>query len=452
MTNTGSRREEASRLDRRHLRRVLSSAAIGQFVEWYDFVIYAYSATVLATLFFPNEDRLASLLATFAVYAVGFVMRPVGAIVFGHLGDRIGRRNVLAAVILLMGAATFGIGILPTYDQIGITAAFLLVLCRLLQGMSAGAETTGANALVAEHSPKQRRGMYVAFTYAFANLPAVFASLLVLSLTSLMGDEIYNDWGWRIPFLLGGVIALVGLYIRRRVSESPEFEAQRKAAPEETKRSIPLFSAIRENFRAVVFAFVLAALSSLGFYTLTGYFTTYLQESVRVDPSVAFLSNAVALLLAFISMPIAGAVSDRIGRKPVLVTGALLSAVIAVPAYMLASNGTAPGAIAGQALLGISLAVFFGPFGVAFIELFPVKNRFSGAGFGYNIAYVLFGGTAPYVSTWLVGATDNLLAPAFYMVVIAGLVGIISFALPKPQVDEEAIPSVPEREHGPATE
>ncbi len=158
----------------------------------------------------------------------------------------------------------------------------------------------------------------------------------------------------------------------------------------------------------------------------------------------------MALLLAFIAMPVAGAISDRVGRKPVLVVGALLSAAIAVPAYMLASNGTAAGAIAGQALLGLALAVYFGPFGVAFVELFPVKNRFSGAGFGYNIAYVVFGGTAPYVSTWLVGATDNLLAPAFYMVVIAAAVGFICLALPKPQIDEDAISSAPGSESGPA--
>lgn len=428
--NTGTTKESKS-----HLRRVLGSAAIGQFVEWYDFVVYAYSASVIATLFFPSEDRLASLLATFAVYAVGFIMRPIGGIVFGHLGDRVGRRNVLSLVIILMGAATLGIGLLPTYGQIGVIATVLLVVCRLVQGMSAGAETTGSNTLVAEHSPDNRRGFYVAFTYAFANLPAVFASLLVLLLSTALTQDSYESWGWRIPFILGGVFALVGLYIRSRVQESPEFEAAKEEEQHAgtTKRHrIPLWSAIRENPKALFFAFALAALSSLGFYTLTGYFTTYLNESVQIDSSVAFASNAVAMALAFIMMPLAGLVSDRVGRKRVLVVGAFLSAAVAVPAYMLASSGSAIGAVAGQSILAISLSIFFGPFGVAFIELFPVKNRFSGAGLGYNIAYVIFGGTAPYVSTWLVGSTGNLLAPAYYMVAVAGVVGLIALALPRP--------------------
>ncbi|MGO1545508.1 MAG: MFS transporter [Gulosibacter sp.] len=444
MTPRSEGRDEATKSRKSHLRRVLSSAAIGQFVEWYDFVVYAYSASVIATLFFPSDDRLASLLATFAVYAVGFVMRPIGGIVFGHLGDVVGRRNVLALVIILMGAATLGIGILPTYGQIGVFATLLLVLCRLVQGLSAGAETTGSNTLVAEHSPAGRKGFFVAFTYAFANLPAVFASLLVLLLTSVLSAENYEAWGWRIPFILGGVFALVGLYIRSRVQESPEFEAAKEAekssAPSERRR-LPLWSAIRENPRALFFAFALAALSSLGFYTLTGYFTSYLNEAVQIDSSISFTSNAIAMMIAFIAMPIAGLVSDRIGRKPMLVGGAALSALLAVPAYMLASSGTAFGAIAGQSILALALSIFFGPFGVAFIELFPVKNRFSGAGLGYNLAYVLFGGTAPYVSTWLVGTTGSLLAPAFYMVAIAGVVALVALALPKPapQASESTI-------------
>ncbi|WP_440711765.1 MFS transporter [Herbiconiux sp. YIM B11900] len=420
---------------RTQLRRVLASAAIGQFVEWYDFVIYAYSASIIATLFFPAEDRIASLLAVFAVYAAGFVMRPLGAIIFGHFGDTVGRRNVLAVIILVMGASTAAIGLLPTYGQVGVIATVLLVVCRLAQGLSAGAETTGSNTLVAEHSPANRRGLTVAFTLAFSTVPAVFASLLILLLTSVMDDDTFMQWGWRIPFLLGGAFALVGLYIRRRVNESPAFAELALTNTDVStpkKRAFPLWSAIRESPRPIFFAFALASLSSLGFYTLTGYFPTYLSETVHIDQSTSLLSNAVALLAAFIAMPFTGLLSDRWGRKPMLILGAALSAAAALPAYLLASSGTAFGAVAGQTLLALAISVFFGPFGVAFIELFPVKNRISGAGLGYNAGYVLFGGTAPYVSTWLVQATGNLLAPAFYMLAVAALVALVCIILPKP--------------------
>ncbi len=427
--------------DRPQLKRVLGSAAIGQFVEWYDFVVYAYTATVLAGLFFPAEDRVASLLATFAVYAVGFVMRPLGAIFFGHLGDRIGRRNVLSTVILLMGAATAGIGLLPTYAQIGVLAPVLLVVCRLVQGASAGAETTGANSFVAEFSPTGKRGLYVAFTYAFANLPAVFAALFVLVLTNAMGPETFGAWGWRIPFLLGGVLALVGLYIRLRVDETPTFKATK--AQDKVER-FPLLAALRDHPKQIFFAFVLAALSSLGFYTLTGYFVTYLQESVGLDANASLISNSIAMALAFVTMIVAGGLSDRVGRKKMLIIGALASAVVAFPAYMLASTGSLLTAILGQGLLAIALCIFFGPFGVAFLEIFPPKVRFSGAGFGYNLAYVVFGGTAPYVSLWLVDRSGSLLAPAAYMAVVALAVMVVSFFLPEgrkisdPQVEASA--------------
>jgi len=412
---------------KKSLRRVLGSAAIGQFVEWYDFVIYAYTASVIATLFFPTEDRVASLLATFAVYAVGFIMRPLGGIILGHFGDKVGRRSVLAAVILLMGASTAAIGLLPTYEQIGVLAPILLVLCRLIQGASAGAETAGSNSLVAEHSPRNRRGFFVSFTYAFANLPAVFAALLVLLLTNTMGDETYTSWGWRIPFLLGGVFALVGLYIRMKVDETPEFEATRKA---NQVVKFPLVQALREHPKQIFLAFALASLSGMGFYTLTGYFATYLKETVGLSANDALVSNSIALVAAFVVMPIAGWASDKVGRRPMIIAGAAASAVAAVPAYTLASSGSLITAILGQTLLAVALSIFFGPFGVAFLEIFPSRVRFSGGAFGYNAAYVLFGGTAPFVGIWLVAVTGNVIAPAYYMAFMAIAVTIVAFQLP----------------------
>lgn len=409
-------------------RRVVVSAAIGQFVEWYDFVVYAYTASVVATLFFPAEDRVASLLATFAVYAIGFVMRPVGGVVFGHLGDKLGRRGVLAVIILMMGGSTMLIGVLPTYGQIGLLAPILLVGCRLLQGISAGGEAMGSNALVAEHAPPHRRGLYVGFTYSFANLPAVFAGLFVLMLTNVLTADAFESWGWRVPYLLGGVISLVGLYIRSKVDESPAFKATR--ASERVSKS-PARVVLREQRRPLGFAFAMAALSGLGFYSLTGYFATYLKESVGLDANDSLISNSVAITVAFIVMPLAGWLSDRFGRRPMMVAGAALSAVAAMPAYLLASVGSLATAVAGQTLLAIALATFFGPVGIVFLELFPTRTRYSGAAIGYNAAYVVFGGTAPLLGTWLVDVSGSLLAPAVYLAVLSAAVFAVALRLPE---------------------
>jgi len=446
MTSSGTAIATAPAAGRR---RVVISAAIGQFVEWYDFVVYAYVASVVATLFFPAEDRIASLLATFAVYAVGFVMRPVGGMLFGHLGDRLGRRGVLAAVILLMGGSTAAVGLLPTYQQIGIAAPILLVACRLLQGLSAGGEAMGSNALVAEHAPEHRRGMYVGFTYSFANLPAVFAALFVSLLSTVLTTDAFQSYGWRIPFFIGGVLSLVGLYIRRRVDESPAFEATRAAGK---VAKTPLMTVLREHSRPLGYAFAMAALSGLGFYSLSSYFATYLKEAVGLSYNQSLLSNGLAMLVAFIVMPLAGLLSDRIGRRRVLVVGAALSAVAALPAFLLAGSGSLAGALAGQSLFAVALGTFFGPVGVVFLELFPTNTRYSGAALGYNAAYVVFGGTAPLVGTWLVSASGSLLAPAVYMAAVAVVVLLVALRIPETfrrslldaeLADSAAVPSFP---------
>ncbi|MDQ0029940.1 MFS transporter [Arthrobacter bambusae] len=426
MTTTTSNQKDSTKAG--SLRRVVSSAAVGQFVEWYDFVVYAYTATVLAKLFFPTQDPVAGLLSTFAVYAVGFVMRPVGGILFGHHGDKKGRRNVLSAVILIMGLATVGIGLLPAYSVIGLAAPILLVTCRLVQGLSAGAEAMGSNALVAEHAPATRRGFFVGLSYTFANLPAIFAALLILGLTNTLGSPAYGDWGWRIPFLIGGLISFFGLYIRRRVDESPEFE---QASSRDEILKAPAVSVMRHHRKALLFTFVVAALAGLGFYTLTGYFVTFLTTTVKLSSNDALLSNSIAVLIAAVATPIAGAWSDKLGRGLVLIFGAILSAVVAIPAYMLAGTGTLGGAIVGQALLAAALGIFFGPVGIAYLERFPAHVRFSGSALGYNLAYIVFGGTAPLVATWLVATTGNLLSPAIYTSGLAAVVALVLLVFQK---------------------
>ncbi|MBN7763011.1 MULTISPECIES: MFS transporter [Nitratireductor] len=416
------------------MRRVLGSAAIGQFVEWYDFVIYAYSAAVIAKLFFPTTDPVAGLLSTFAVYAVGFLMRPLGGFVFGSLGDRIGRRQVLSLVIFLMGGATVAIGLLPTYAQIGILAPALLVVCRLIQGLSAAGETVGSNSFVAEHAPSEKRGLYVAFTYSFANLPPIFAALLVLFLTNAMSGDAYEAWGWRIPFLIGGPLALVGLYIRNKVDESPAFKTTQAA---KRLATTPIRDAVQSQRQQMAFSFALAAFSSLGFYTLSGYFVSYLTGTVGLDSNSALLSNSIALFVAFVVMIVGGGLSDVFGRKPLLLFGVIFNALACIPAYMLASQGSLLSAVLGQSLLALGCGLFWGPVGIALLELFPTRTRFSASAVSYNLAYTIFGGTAPFVGVWLVMQTESKLAPAFYMAAIS--VGVVIAILFMPETSKSSL-------------
>ena len=420
--------------DSRTMRRVLGSAAIGQFVEWYDFVIYAYSATVIAKLFFPGEDELAALLSTFAVYAVGFLMRPLGGFVFGGLGDRIGRRQVLSLVILLMGGATVAIGLLPTYSQIGILAPILLVVCRLVQGLSAAGETVGSNSFVAEHAPAEKRGLYVAFTYSFANIPPIVAALLVLFLTNTMSEAAYESWGWRIPFIIGGPLALIGLYIRSKVEESPAFKATQAA---QRVTTTPIRDAVRSQRQQMLFSFSLAAFASLGFYTLSGYFVSYLTTTVGLDSNSALLSNSVALLVAFLMMILGGRLSDIFGRKPLLLAGLLINALACIPAYLLASQGSLISAMLGQSLLAFGCGLFWGPVGIALLELFPTRTRFSASAISYNLAYTVFGGTAPFVGVWLVMQSGSNIAPAVYMAAVS--IAVLASILFMPETSKRSL-------------
>jgi MFS transporter, MHS family, proline/betaine transporter len=408
--------EAAGAHDPRTVRKVMTASAIGHFVEWYDFAVYAYAAPVIATLFFPNANTFVALLSTFAVYAVGFVMRPIGAFLLGSLGDRIGRKRVLAGVILMMGLATTGIGLLPTYDTIGVVAPVLLVVLRLAQGFSAAGETIGSNSFVAEHAPVKRRGFAVGMVYTWSNLPPVIAALLVFFLTGSLGGDAYESWGWRVPFLLGAPLAVVGLYIRTRVDESPAFAAVKKAKRVE---SAPIRTVWREHRKEMAVCFSIAAVASLGYYSLTGYYFTYLTVTIGLGESTALLSNSIALTITFVTVPIAAALSDRIGRKRGLQLAAAVNALVAVPAYVFAAQASLASAIVSQGLLALSLGMFFGPAGAAFVELFPARTRYTGASISYNLAFTLFGGTAPLLSIFLIEQTGSTIAPAWYVVAVS---------------------------------
>lgn len=402
---------------------VVASAAVGQFVEFYDFLIFAYVAAHIGHHFFPPGDPLAGTLQAFGVFALGFTMRPLGGIIFSHLGDRMGRRGVLAAVILLMGAATTAIGFIPTYAQIGVWAPILLTVCRMVQGLSAGAETIGSNTLVAEYADPRRRALSVSLSSTCINIPGIFAATLVLTMTSIMGREAFADHGWRWCFYLGGVLALVGLVIRFRIQESPEFRRTQERGEIPT---IPVLESIRNHPRQIALAFSLSVLSGLGFYTMSGYMTSFLTTSAHLSSTEALSSNAMALGVLLVLQPLAGLLSDVVGRGRILTAGAVAIALAAYPAYWFAGQGTYGSAILGQIILAAALALYFGPVTSAMLEIFPPRLRFSGAALAFNLAYLLFAGTAPFVSTWLVKTTGMTTAPAVYVTTVAVIVAAVT--------------------------
>lgn len=408
--------------------RAVAAGSVGNFVEWFDFAIYSASIPVIATQFFPKSDPTAALLATFALYGVAFLARPVGGVFWGNLGDRIGRRNVLAAVIVVMGVATMAIGLLPTYASVGVLAPVLLAVLRLVQGFSGAGEFTGSTSFITEHAPANRRGLFAAISATFTTLPAVCGALTVLAARTGMPGDTYGSWGWRLPFLVAGPLAVVGLLIRLRMDESPAFEELRR---ERDVERAPAREAVRHHRRSILLVFAIASLSGLGAYTLGAYFVTYLTVTVGLAPTTALLANCAAFGVTVPLVPLVGLLGDRVGRKPLLVTGCIGFIALSVPGYLIAGSGGLGAAIAGQLMLALPWTFVVSAVVVTQIEIFPTAVRYSGASIGYNLAYMVFGGTAPLVATWLVAHSGSHIAPSFYLVAVAVLVLPAVWKLPE---------------------
>ncbi len=403
------------------IRRVVVAASIGNCLEWFDFAVYGYLAATLGALFFPAKDPTASLLLSFAVFGAAFVARPLGGMVFGPLGDRLGRRGVLAFIVLLMSAATFCIGLLPTFATIGLLAPTLLVFLRLVQGLSCGGELTGATTFVAEHAPDKRRGVLtswiqVSATFGFflgLGAPALF--------TALFSPEALESWGWRIPFLLAGPLGLIGLYLRLRLEDTPEFrdlKAKGKVVKAPLKASFG-------NWRSIISVGAVGIIVHLGYFLVLIYMPTYLTETLKFEPSEAFRATAGALVVDMIVIPLAAMLSDRIGRKPVLITAGVAFVVLTIPLFLLIAQGGMSGVL-GLAALGALHGLYLGAVAATFAEIFVTQVRFGAFSIGHNVSAAIFGGGAPFLATYLVSATGSKLAPAFIIVLgaLASLVAV----------------------------
>jgi MFS transporter, MHS family, proline/betaine transporter len=404
------------RVEETSIRRAIVGASVGNTVEWFDFAVYGYLAVTLGAVFFPSEDPTISLLSSFAVFGVAFVMRPLGGLFFGPLGDRIGRQRTLATVIILMSVSTFAIALLPGYATIGIWAPILLVAARLLQGFSAGGEFGGASAFIAEYSPDYRRGFLVSWLEFSTLIGFILGSTSVLVLSSVLSEDALTSWGWRIPFLLAGPLGLVGLYIRLRLDDTPEFRALESAG--EVSQS-PFKETITQNWRPILQVAGLVIIQNAGFYIVLTYMQTYITEQLGFSTTSASLSTVLTLLVGMVLIPPLGALSDRVGRKPVLMASCIGFVVLTYPLFLLLNAGSLAGAIAAHVALGALLAVYLSTTIAALTELFPTRVRYGGFSIGYNVSVAIFGGAAPFLATYLISVTGNPLSPAFYLIAAA---------------------------------
>ena len=393
--------------------KAVRGAAIGNAVEWFDFAIYGFLATYIAEKFFPPGDETAALLNTFAVFAAAFFMRPLGGFFFGPLGDRIGRQRVLAVVILVMSASTFAIGLVPSYETIGVFAPILLLLLRCLQGFSAGGEYGSGACFLAEYASDRHRGFVVSFLVWSVVVGFLLGSVTVTALEALLSEAAMDAYGWRIPFLIAGLLGAVGLYIRTRLGDTPEFTALRE---EGEVSSSPLKEAFTHAWRPILQIIGLVVIHNVGFYVVFTFLPSYFTKTLEFTKTDSFVSITVASLVAIALIPPLGALSDRVGRKPLLIAGSILFAVFTYPLFLLLTSGSLAAAITAHAALAAIESVFASTALAAGAELFATRVRSSGYSIGYNISVAIFGGTAPYVATWLVARTGNDIAPAYYVI------------------------------------
>ena len=415
--NTAEHSTTLEKVSPEHLRKVVGASFAGTVVEWFDFAIYGYMATHIAATFFASTDPVVGLLETFAIFAVAFALRPLGGIVFGRLGDRLGRKKILILTVLLMSVSTAAIGLIPSHETIGIWAAVLLATARCVQGLSAGGEYAGATIYVVEHSPDHLRNRYSSAMSAATFISFALAAGLGALLSTVLPPEAMGDWGWRLLFLLAVPMGLIAFYIRSKLHESPEFQAMLDDSANRPAPTLRQVMGTQWPQMLKLGGFVM--LTALSFYIFSTYMATFLTQVVGLAPQHALLSSLVSLVFATALAPLMGRVSDRIGRRRTMQAAALLLATLTIPAYMLAELGTLGGAMAGQLLIALGAVTANVVTSVLISEMFSTDVRYTASGMSYNVTYALFGGTAPYVATWLVAATGNSLAPAIYVSIVA---------------------------------
>jgi metabolite-proton symporter len=410
-------------VQRSSLTRVIASSLIGTTIEWYDFFLYGSAAAlVFNKLFFPSFDPLVGTLLAFATYAVGFVARPLGGIVFGHFGDRIGRKKLLMWSLVMMGLATVLIGLLPGYDSIGIWAPVGLIVLRVLQGFAVGGEWGGAVLMAAEHGDAKRRGYWASWPQAGVPLGSLLSAGILALMAGLQSEADFIAWGWRVPFLLSAVLVVVGWYIRNRVAESPMFEAEIEAA--EAPASMPAMDVFRERPRAVLLGAGLRVGENIGYYILTVFSLTFLVDVAAETRSLALDALLIGAAVQFVSIPLLATLSDRIGRRPVYAFGAFGLGIFSFIFFpMLASGSNA--LIILAIVIGLVLhASMYAPQAAFITELFPTRIRYSGVSIAYQLTAIFAGSLAPIIALWLYKDLHSSVPVSIYVAIACAISGV----------------------------
>jgi MHS family proline/betaine transporter-like MFS transporter len=395
-------------------KRSLIAGFSGNIMEWYDFTVYGFFATIIGSQFFPHEDKIVQLISAFGIFAAGYLMRPIGGIIFGHIGDRQGRKKALLISILMMAIPTTLIGFLPTYASIGWYSALLLVILRLFQGLSVGGEFTGSISFLVEKAPKEKRGFYGSWTTFGVFGGMLIGAALAAIITSVFSAKQVSDFGWRIPFLFGAVIGIAGLYLRKDMSDDKSFK---KIMEEERTFKIPLaefFAHYKmQSFKIIMLSWAFGVSVYLIFIFLPSYLHTFLH--VKLDDALSI--HTIAIIFMMLIIPFFGYLSDKIGRKTVLFISLIGFVVFSYPLFLLMFQKSYWAILVAMLLFSILEGLFQGVIPAIMTEAFPAKVRYTGLSVSYNIALALFGGTTPLVSVWLIKVSGgNVLMPVYYLI------------------------------------
>jgi MHS family proline/betaine transporter-like MFS transporter len=416
-TSASTPDEDIAQPDEGMVRRAVAGAAMGNAVEWFDYAIYSYLISSIELNFFPNASPAARTLLAFAGIAIPFALRPLGGIVLGPLGDKFGRRRVLSLTILAMCGGTFLIGLVPSFATIGVAAPILLLVLRLIQGFSTGGEYGGAATFIAEYAPDNRRGFYGSFlefgTLGGYVLGAGLATIFQLALP----EDAMNSWGWRLPFLLAAPLGLVGFYLRNKLEDTPTF---RQMAHDKVQE-VSFIELLATNWRQIVNLIGIVILLNVADYTVLTYMPDYLKDVLSINAAESNLTLVGVMLVMMLLLGRVGALSDRIGRKPVLLTAAIGYLVLSWPAVFLINLKSVLPVIVGLAVLGLLLVLMLATIGATFPAMFPTKYRYGAFSIGYSVSTAAFGGTAPVIITALIHGTGNNLVPGYYIMAAAAI-------------------------------